>query len=58
MVSLTINNVARCVAIIPDYSKAKAAAIRIMKLNRRESLIDPTDESGITPVGRSTLSIE
>ena len=51
MVSLTISSVARCVTIIPDYSKAKAAAIRIMKLNKRESLIDPTDETGIVLVG-------
>jgi hypothetical protein len=34
-------------AMIPDYSKAKKAALRIMKLEKRESQIDPHDESGI-----------
>ncbi len=47
MVTLTIFAVARCITLIPDYSKAKAAAIRILKLNKRQSQIDPTDESGI-----------
>jgi hypothetical protein len=47
VISMTIFSVGRCVAIIPDYSKAKAAALRIMKLNKRESKIDPHDESGI-----------
>jgi hypothetical protein len=45
--SMAINSVGRCMAIIPDYSKAKAAALRIMKLHKRESKIDPNDESGI-----------
>jgi hypothetical protein len=47
VVSLTIFSVGRCIAIIPDYSKAKTAALRIMKLNKRESKINPHDESGI-----------
>ncbi len=47
VVTLTIFAVARCITLIPDYSKAKAAAIRILKLNKRQSQIDPTDESGI-----------
>jgi hypothetical protein len=34
-------------AMVPDYSKAKIAALRIMKLIKRESRIDPNDESGI-----------
>ena len=44
---MTIFSVGRCIAIIPDYSKAKAAALRIMKLNDRESRIDPHDETGV-----------
>jgi ABC-type multidrug transport system fused ATPase/permease subunit len=47
IVTMTIFSVGRCIAIIPDYSKAKTAALRIMKLNDRESKIDPHDETGI-----------
>ncbi len=39
--------VGRSLAMIPDYSKAKQAALRIMRLNKRQSPIDPHDESGI-----------
>ena len=45
--------VGRAMAMIPDYSKGKAAAIRIMRLNERQSLIDPSDQSGITLVRRT-----
>jgi hypothetical protein len=44
---MAIYAVGHAMAIIPDYSKAKKAALRIMKLHKRESQIDPTDESGI-----------
>jgi len=39
--------VGRSMGMIPDYSKGKAAAIRIMRLNKRVSQINPHDESGI-----------
>jgi hypothetical protein len=39
--------VGRSMAMVPDYSKAKIAALRIMKLHKRESKINPNDESGI-----------
>jgi hypothetical protein len=39
--------VGRSMAMIPDYSKAQQAALRIMKLNKRQSQINPHDESGI-----------
>ncbi|CAF4281200.1 unnamed protein product [Didymodactylos carnosus] len=33
--------------MVPDYSKGKAAALRIMKLNKREPAMDPNDDNGI-----------
>lgn len=39
--------VGRSMAMVPDYSKAKKAALRIIKLNKRQSEINPHDESGI-----------
>jgi ABC-type multidrug transport system fused ATPase/permease subunit len=42
--------VGRAIAIIPNYSKGKMAAIRIMRLNKRPSEIDPSDRSGIVLV--------
>ena len=39
--------VGRSMAMIPDYSKAKQAAVRIIRLNKRQSQINPHDESGI-----------
>ncbi|CAF3957117.1 unnamed protein product [Rotaria sp. Silwood1] len=39
--------VGRSMAMIPGYSKAQQAALRIMKLNKRQSQINPYDESGI-----------
>jgi hypothetical protein len=47
VISLSIFVVGRSMAMVPDYSKAKIAALRIMKLNKRESRINPNDESGI-----------
>lgn len=44
---MAIFAVGRCMAMAPDYSKAKAAALRIIKLHERQSKIDPNDESGI-----------
>ena len=42
-----MTTVGRALALIPDYSKAKAAAIRILRLSNEKSSIDPTDPSGI-----------
>ena len=36
--------------MIPDYAKGKASAIRILKLNNRQSKIDPQDANGIVLV--------
>jgi len=44
-------------AMIPDYTKAKNAALRIMKLHQQESLIDPNDDSGIILVIRRMKTI-
>ncbi len=44
---LTMISIGRALAMIPDYSKAKRAAIRILQLLERKSQIDPHDESGI-----------
>ena len=40
-------SIGRALAMIPDYSKAKNAAVRILQLLKRKSQIDPHDESGI-----------
>lgn len=40
-------SVGRSMAMIPDYSKGKQAALRIIRLNKRQSQINPHDESGI-----------
>jgi len=47
VITLSIIVVGRSMAMVPDYSKAKTAALRIMKLNERESRIDPNDEAGV-----------
>jgi hypothetical protein len=39
--------VGRSMGMIPDYSKAKLAALRIIRLNKKQSQIDPHDDSGI-----------
>jgi hypothetical protein len=50
-------SVGRSMAMIPDYSKAKIAALRIMELNKRQSKIDPNDESGLILVSLFNLYI-
>jgi hypothetical protein len=40
-------SVGQTMAMIPEYTKAKTAALRIMRLNKRQSQIDPFDNSGI-----------
>ncbi len=47
VITLAMMTVGRSMGMIPDYSKGKAAAIRIMRLNKRVSQINPHDESGI-----------
>ncbi len=47
VITFAMISVGRSMAMIPDYSKAKQAALRIMQLNKRQSQIDPHDESGI-----------
>ena len=39
--------IGRAIAMIPDYSKAQQAALRILQLDQRQSEINPHDESGI-----------
>ncbi len=43
----------RSTAMIPDYAKGKESAIRILKLNNRQSKINPLDTSGIVLVSIS-----
>ncbi len=47
VITFAMMSVGRSMAMIPDYSKAKRAALRIMRLNKRQSQINPHDESGI-----------
>ncbi|CAF1648949.1 unnamed protein product, partial [Didymodactylos carnosus] len=37
----------RATSALPDYSKAKPAALRVIELNKRKSEIDPENEDGI-----------
>jgi len=36
----------RSTAMIPDYAKGKESAIRILRLNQRQSKIDPQNSKG------------
>jgi len=47
VITMGVFAASRSMTVIPDYSKAKAAALRIIKLHKRQSRIDPNDESGI-----------
>jgi len=47
VITFAMMTVGRSMGMIPDYSKGKNAALRIMKLNKRQSQINPHDESGI-----------
>ncbi|CAF1523752.1 unnamed protein product [Adineta ricciae] len=47
VITLCIFAVNRSLRMLPDYAKAKAAGLRIIKLHQRQSQIDPTNESGI-----------
>lgn len=50
-------SIGRALAMIPDYSKAKSAAKRIIKLLERKSQIDPHNESGIVLVEKNSILI-
>ncbi|CAF3938442.1 unnamed protein product [Rotaria sordida] len=47
VITFAMITVGRSMAMIPGYAKAKNAASRIMRLNDRQSEINPHDESGI-----------
>ena len=47
VITFAMMAVGRSMAMIPDYSKGKMAALRIIRLNKRQSQINPHDESGI-----------
>ena len=47
VITFAMLSVGRSMAMIPDYSKAKTAALRILRLTKRQSEINPHDESGI-----------
>ncbi len=47
VITFAMMSVGRSMAMIPDFSKAKQSALRIMRLNKRQSQINPNDESGI-----------
>ena len=58
VVTFAMMAVGRSMAMIPDYSKGKQAALRIMRLHKRQSEINPNDDSGIILVRPfSTLTI-
>ena len=42
--------VGRSASLVPNYSRGKASALRIIELNKLKSKIDPGDPSGITLV--------
>jgi hypothetical protein len=52
VITFAMVSVGRSMAMIPDFSKGKQAALRIMRLHKRQSEINPHDESGIIMVGR------
>jgi len=39
-------SLSRSTAMIPDYAKGKESAVRILKLNNRQSNINPHDKNG------------
>ncbi|CAF2623577.1 unnamed protein product [Rotaria sp. Silwood2] len=47
VITFAMMTIGRSMAMIPGYAKAKTAALRIMRLNKRQSQIDPHDGSGI-----------
>ncbi|CAF0756890.1 unnamed protein product [Adineta steineri] len=47
VITFAMITVGRSMAMIPDYKKGKMAALRIIRLSKRQSEINPHDESGI-----------
>ena len=47
VITFAVMTVGRSVSMVPNYSKGKESAKRILELNKRESKIDPDDPSGI-----------
>jgi len=43
--------------MIPDYAKGKESAVRILKLNNRQSKIDPENSDGIELVSINKMFI-
>jgi hypothetical protein len=50
VITYTAITVGRSAAMVPNYLKGKASAIRILNLIKRQSKINPEDPSGITLV--------
>ena len=48
VITFAAMTVGRSASMVPNYSKGKESAKRILDLNQRESKIDPDDPSGIT----------
>jgi hypothetical protein len=46
-ITFAMVSVGRSMAMIPDYSNAQQAALRIIRLDQRQSRINPHDESGM-----------
>ncbi|CAF3335982.1 unnamed protein product [Rotaria sp. Silwood2] len=47
VITFAMITIGHSMAMIPGYSKAKNAALRIIQLNKQQSQINPHDESGI-----------
>lgn len=47
VITFAMMAVGRSMAMVPDYSKGQQAALRIIRLNKRQSQINPHSESGI-----------
>ena len=47
VITFAMMSVGRTMSMMSDYSKAKAAALRIIGLDKRVSEINPHDDSGI-----------
>jgi hypothetical protein len=47
VITFAMLTVGRSMSMIPGYSKAKMAAIRIIRLNKKQSQVNPHDDSGI-----------
>ncbi len=47
VVTFASMSIGRSAAMVPNYSKGKASAKRIIELSKKQSKIDPDDPSGI-----------